>query len=159
LEELEKSKKEAESEAIKQRDEEYDNRQSHLSKIVSDGEMLKIIQHLNNSGLLFDIYKNYPYGYNDEWREKKWHTMIDILRLATLYSIDKGQRTKWTDTLEHMEVDLKEYQKDGAIVSKKFPHAKTIEELVNAYAKSLEFIIPLTSGVIFKVKNYISKLI
>ena len=84
---------------------------------------------------------------------------LGILRLATLYGVDKGKRSRWSDTLEFMEHDLKEYAKDGAVVSTKFPNAKTIEELVNLYAKSLEFIIPLTSGVIFKVKSFIDKII
>jgi hypothetical protein len=172
LEELEKSKKESELEASKQRDEEYDKRQNHLTQIFSDGEMLKIIQHLNNSKLLFSLNKSYPLLSQDDLDTypnnyfkagsksiKPWYSMIDILRLATLYGVDKGKKSIWLDTLEYMEGDLKEYIKDGAIVSTKFPNAKTIEELVNLYAKSLQFIIPLTSGVFFKVKSFVDKII
>jgi hypothetical protein len=142
-----------------------------LTEIVSGGEMLKIIQHLNNSKLLIALNKSYPLfthdnidGYGGDYTSgdksfKTWYSMIDILRLATLYGVDKGKMSRWSDTLEFMEHDLKEYAKDGAVVSIKFPNAKTIEEIVNLYAKSLEFIIPLTSGVIFKVKSFIDKII
>ena len=171
IEELKNSKREAELEASKESDKEYRKRRNYLSEMVSDGEMLKIIQHLNNSKLLISLEKSYPLltqnaldYYPDNYTKgnksfRGWHSMIDILRLATLYGVDKGKKSKWSDTLEFMEYDLKEYAKDGAVVSTKFPNAKTIEEIVNLYAKSLEFIIPLTSGVIFKVKSFIDRII
>jgi hypothetical protein len=133
--------------------------------------MLKIIQHLNNSKLLISLDKSYPLltqndldYYPDNYTKgnksfRSWHSMIDILRLATLYGVDKGKKSKWSDTLEFMDHDLKEYARDGAVVSIKFPYVKTIEELVNLYAKSLQFIIPLTSGVFFKVKSFVDRII
>jgi hypothetical protein len=171
IEDLKNSKKEAELEASKERGEEHDERRNHLSEIMSDGEMLKIIQHLNNSKLLISLDKSYPLltqndldYYPDNYNKgnksfRSWHSMIYILRLATLYGVDKGKKSKWSDTLEFMENDLKEYARDGAVVSTKFPYVKTIEELVNLYAKSLQFIIPLTSGVFFKVKKFVDKII
>jgi len=171
IEELEKSKREAGLEASEERGEEYDKRRNHLSEIMSDGEMLKIIQHLNNSKLLFSLDKSYPLltqndleNYTSNYNKgnksfRSWQSMIDILRFATLYGVDKSKKTVWEDTLQNMEVDFKEYSRDGAIVSTKFPNAKTIEELVNLYAKSLQFIIPLTSGVFFKVKSFVDRII
>lgn len=142
---------------------EYGKRWSEVEKALLSGEMGEIVMHLMKgklvSGLDIKAVQKDSSGrsYTKEYQNMVWHPSV-YLEIKSM-ALDKAIVDKWNLILKSLELDLLEYERDGNVISKKYPNAKSILELISLYAKDMKFIIDETSGIVFKFKDFLKKIV
>jgi hypothetical protein len=142
---------------------EYGKRWSEVEEAFLSGEMGEIVMHLMNGKLVggLDIKAvqkdSSGRSYTKEYQNMVWHPSV-YLEIKSM-ALDKEIVDKWNLILKSLELDLLEYERDGNVISKKYPNAKSILELISLYAKDMKFIIDETSGIVFKFKDFLKKIV
>ena len=89
-------------------------------------------------------------------RIPKWNSLYELDIFSR--NINYSNIQKWNQILISLQEELKNYVLNGEIKSK-YTDAQNISDVINSYVKDLEFIKAATTGLIYKFKDFIHKII